>query len=138
MKKPLIDAFDKAKTNLEPMLQNSSEMQILRNKLEQLNIKSSNMKYNDFFKLISLKIGEVEQKALRERNKPAHGNRYLVHQYRGLSITTDALYTLFNRIVLKLTNAADCYIDYSTYGYPVRYIDEPLGGPEGDGRAAIV
>ncbi len=138
MKKPLIDAFDKAKTNLEPMLQNSSEMKILRSKLDQLNIKSSNMKYNEFFELISLKIGEVEQKALRERNKPAHGNRYLPHQYRGLSITTDALYTLFNRIVLKLTNAADCYIDYSTYGYPVRYIDEPLGGPEGDGRAAIV
>jgi hypothetical protein len=138
MKKPLIDAFDKAKTNLEPMLQDSSEMKILRSKLEQLNIKSSNMKYNEFFELISLKIGAVEQKAMRERNKPAHGNRYLPHQYRGLSITTDALYTLFNRIVLKLTNAADCYIDYSTYGYPVRYIDEPLGGPEGDGRAAIV
>jgi len=96
------------------------------------------MKYSEFFESILLKTGEVEQEALKERNNPAHGNRYLPNQYPGLSIITDALYTLFNRIVLKLTDAADCYIDYSSYGHPVRGIDEPLGGPEGDGRAAII
>jgi hypothetical protein len=138
MKPLLIEAFDNAHKKLELNLQISSEVKILRDKLSQLNDKSSNMKYDEFFELISLKNGKVEKAALRERNKPAHGTRYLPNQYRGLSITTDALYTLFNRIVLKLTDASDYYIDYSTYGYPVRYIDEPLGGPEGDGRAAIV
>ncbi len=134
----LIDAFDNANKKLEQNLQISSEIYILRNKLLQLNEKSSNMKYDEFFNLISLKNGKVEKAALKERNSPAHGTRYLPNQYPGLSITTDALYTLFNRIVLKLTDAADCYIDYSTYGHPVRHIDEPLGGPEGDGTPARV
>jgi hypothetical protein len=138
MKPLLIEAFDNAQKKLEENLQISSEVNILRNKLSQLNDKSSNMKYDDFFELISLKNGKVEKAALRERNKPAHGTRYLPDQYPGLSITTDALYTLFNRIVLKLTDASDYYIDYSTYGHPVRHIDEPLGGPEGDGKPAIV
>lgn len=89
------------------------------------------MKYDDFFDLIYLPIGDVERQALKQRNFPAHGRRYSPNQYAGLAITTDALYTLFNRIVLKLTNAADSYIDYSTYGHPVRDIDHPLGGPEG-------
>jgi|GEM_PF-2293857 len=138
MKPLLIEAFDNAHKKLEENLQISSEVKILKNKLSQLNDKSSNMKYDEFFELISLKNGNVEKAALRERNKPAHGTRYLPKQYRGLSITTDALYTLFNRIVLKLTDASDYYIDYSTYGHPVRHIDEPLGGPEGDGKPAIV
>ncbi|HAZ44645.1 MAG TPA: hypothetical protein DDW76_27030 [Cyanobacteria bacterium UBA11369] len=136
IKEPLLKAFDNATVNLDAVSQESAEVKILRRQLDNLNNKSSNMKYDEFFDLISLKIGEVEKKALRERNKPAHGSRYSSHQYHGLAMTTNALYTLFNRIVIKLTNAADCYIDYSTYGYPVRHIDHPLGGPDGDGCPA--
>ena len=133
IKEPLLKTFDDVIANLDEAIQESAEVKILRGKLGSLNEKSSNLKYKEFFNLISLKIGEVENAALRERNKPAHGSRYLSNQYPGLVMTTNALYTLFNRIVLKLTNAADCYIDYSTYDYPVRDIDHPLGGPEGDG-----
>ncbi|MEG4963052.1 MULTISPECIES: hypothetical protein [unclassified Microcoleus] len=133
IKEPLLKTFEDVTANLDEAIKKCAAINILRNKLGNLNDKSSNMKYDEFFNLISLKIGEVEKAALRERNKPAHGSRYLSDQYPGLVMTTNALYTLFNRIVLKLTNAADCYIDYSTYGYPVRDIDHPLGGPEGDG-----
>lgn len=133
IKEPLLKTFDDVTANLDEATKESAAINILRNKLGNLNDKSSNMKYDEFFNLISLKIGEVEKAALRERNRPAHGSRYSSNQYPGLAMTTNALYTLFNRIVLKLTNAADCYFDYSTYGYPVRDIDHPLGGPEGDG-----
>jgi len=133
IKAPLLKTFDDVTANLDEATKESAAINILRNKLGNLNDKSSNMKYEEFFDLISLNIGKVEKAALRERNRPAHGSRYSSNQYPGLAMTTNALYTLFNRIVLKLTNAADCYIDYSTYGYPVRDIDHPLGGPEGDG-----
>jgi hypothetical protein len=133
IKEPLLKTFEDVTANLDEATKESAAINILRNKLGSLNDKSSNMKYEEFFNLISLNIGKVENAALRERNKPAHGSRYSSNQYPGLVMTTNALYTLFNRIVLKLTNAADCYIDYSTYGYPVRDIDHPLGGPEGDG-----
>jgi hypothetical protein len=133
IKEPLLKTFDDVIANLDEATKESAAINILRNKLGNLNDKSSNMKYDEFFDLISLKIGKVEKAALKERNRPAHGSPYSSEQYPGLVMTTNALYTLFNRIVLKLTNAADCYIDYSTYGYPVRDIDHPLGGPEGDG-----
>ena len=136
IKEPLLKTFDDVTANLDEATKESAAINILRKKLDYLNEKSSNMKYEEFFDLISLKIGKVENAALRERNTPAHGSRYSSDQYPGLVMTTNALYTLFNRIVLKLTNAADCYIDYSTYGYPVRDIDRPLGGPEGDGCPA--
>jgi hypothetical protein len=136
IKEPLLKTFDDVTANLDEATKESAAINKLRNKLGSLNEKSSNMKYEEFFNLISLNIGEVEKAVLRERNTPAHGSRYSPDQYPGLVMTTNALYTLFNRIVLKLTNAADCYIDYSTYGYPVRDIDRPLGGPEGDGCPA--
>ena len=135
IKKPILESFDIA-ISLEPKIQEGNDIQILRRKLESLHTKSSNMQYEDFFEFISLKIGEVESYALNERNNPAHGYRYSPETYQDLIMTTDALYTLFNRIVLKITNASDFYIDYSTYEHPVRHIDEPLGGPEGDGCPA--
>jgi hypothetical protein len=135
IKKPILESFDTA-ISLEPKIQEGKDIQILRRKLENLHTKSSNMQYEDFFEFISLKIGEVESYALNERNNPAHGHRYSPETYQDLVMTTDALYTLFNRIVLKITNASDFYIDYSTYEHPVRHIDEPLGGPEGDGCPA--
>lgn len=136
IKEPLLKTFDDVTANLDESIKESAEIKILRNKLGNLNDKSSNMKYDEFFDLISLKIGKVENAGLKERNRAAHGSPYSSAQYPGLVMTTNALYTLFNRIVLKLTNAADCYIDYSTYGYPVRDIDHPLGGPDGDGCPA--
>jgi hypothetical protein len=110
----------------------------MRNKLDGLNQKSSNMKYKNFFDSLSLTIGDVEEKALRERNNPAHGFHYKESQYQDLMLTTNALYTLFNRLLLSITKASDCYIDYSTYGFPVRDLKDPLGGPEGDGKATKV
>jgi len=136
IKKPLIEGFDKIINSLDEGTIDSSRQKILRRKLEDLNKKSSNMQYEDFFDLLSLKVGNVELQALRERNKPAHGHHYKPSDYHKLSMTINALYALFNRLVLKMTNASDCYIDYSSYNYPVRDIDHPLGGPEGDGNPA--
>lgn len=135
VRKSLLDAFN----NTIPSLQSieSKNLEILKRKLEGLNKKSSNMQYEDFFDLLSLQVGKVELQALRERNKPAHGYRYKPSDYHKLSMTLSALYSLFNRLVLRITEANECYIDYSTYGHPVRYINCPLGGPEGDGKPAI-
>jgi len=137
IKKPLIETFDKIIDSLEEGSIDSKEKEILRRKLEDLNKKSSNMQYEEFFNLLNIKVGKVELQALRERNRPAHGHRYKPSEFHKLSMTINALYSLFNRLVLKMTNASDCYIDYSTYGYPVRDIEHPLGGPEGDGSPAI-
>lgn len=135
IKERLIECFNTIVDSLEEHIDNDAK-NILQRKLESLNDKSSNMKYPEFFDSLSLKVGDVEYAAIRERNNPAHGYQYKPSEYSKLPIITDALYTLFNRLVLKMTNASDCYIDYSTLGHPVRGIEEPLGGPNGDGKPA--
>ena len=112
----------------------SNNFENLKKKIEYLNDKSSNMKYPDFYDSLNLRTGDVEKKAIAERNKSAHGNRYQSSDYSQLPMKMNALYTLYNRLVLKITGASDYYIDYSTYGYPVKHIDEPLGGLEGNGK----
>ncbi len=111
---------------------------MLRNNLGGINNKSSGARYPEFFQLLDLPIDKVEQAALRERNKPAHGTEYDPAQYEALMATVQALHTLFNRIVLKLARCDLPYIDYSTYEHPVRALAEPLGGPNGDRQAAKV
>jgi hypothetical protein len=61
---------------------------------------------------------------------------HLSGDYRSLASSVRALQTMFNRCVLKITDGADRYIDYSTYGFPARLLADPLGGPEGDGIPA--
>jgi hypothetical protein len=136
-KEPLLTAFDEVVNNIDKVDDDEKSLEILRKKLENINYKSSNMQYDEFFSVLSLRVGDVEKAALQERNKPAHGHFYRDSDYQKLSMTINALYSLFNRLVIKMTDASDCYIDYSTYGYPVRPIDEPLGGPEGDGKPAF-
>jgi hypothetical protein len=129
--------FDEVMNNIDKVDSDEKSLEILRKKLENINYKSSNMQYDEFFSVLSLPVGEVEKAALQERNKPAHGHFYQDSDYQQLSITIGALYSLFNRLVIKMTDASDCYIDYSSYARPVRHIDEPLGGPEGDGKPAF-
>jgi hypothetical protein len=134
------EIFDKFDANLNALNEDdkinvdSNNFEKLKKKIEYLNDKSSNMKYPDFYDSLNLKTGDVEKKAIDERNKSAHGKRYQSSDYYRLPMKMNALYTLYNRLVLKITGASDCYIDYSAYGYPVRHIDEPLGGLEGDGK----
>jgi hypothetical protein len=137
VKSEIAKAFDQALGSLnndEQKCIDQDNLQILRNKIDGLNNKSSNMKYSEFYDFLNLRTGDVEKKAIGERNKSAHGNRYQSSDYYRLTMKMNALYTLYNRLVLKITGASDYYIDYSTHGYPVRHIDEPLGGREGDGK----
>ena len=116
----------------------ADDLKMLRNNLGGINNKSSGAKYPEFFRLLDLAVDQVEMAALRERNRPAHGTEYDPSQYVALKANVDALHTLFNRIVLKLAGCGRSYFDYSTYGHPVRNLADPLGGPQGDRKAATV
>lgn len=121
IKKPLTDAFDKIISSdeiissLDKKFIESKDLEILRRKLEYLNNKSSSMQYEEFFDLLPLQVGKVELQSLKERNKPAHGHRYRPSDYHKLSMTLGALYSLFNRLVLRITGASEHYIDYQGY-----------------------
>ncbi|MBE4753644.1 hypothetical protein G4177_36410 [Corallococcus sp. ZKHCc1 1396] len=130
------DPWDRAVAEIAPG-DRETALRIYSNKINQFNDKSGNMQWEDFFTQLKLPSGDVETSALRQRNGPAHGSRYR-GDYSVLAASVHALQALFNRCILRITDGADHYIDYSTYGFPTRRIEEPLGGPEGDGKPAKI
>lgn len=87
---------------------------------------------------LDLEFGEVEEAALSERNHPAHGRTYNGEKYQVLIRHCRAFQSLLNRLILASTEAAETYIDYSTDNFPERSIEQPLGGPNDDGKPAVL
>lgn len=92
----------------------------------------SNESMEFFFEELGLPIGPTEQSALRARNPMAHGSSALLDESRYQEMIDDTLAyrTLFNRILLKILDYDDAYIDYSTRGWPESPLEQPLAGRE--------
>jgi len=103
------------------------------NKIKASNNMGDNERYKTLFKEIKLDLAEVEEISIKERNKAIHGS-LKPKNYQKISNRTNAYYSLLNRLILKLLEYDGIYIDYSTYGFPSRNINEPLRGPENDGK----
>lgn len=95
------------------------------NKMSNAYNMTSNERIPTFFEEIGLNIGEVENEALKGRNRMAHGSSSQLDKELYL---TRSYQTLFHRILLKILGYTGNHIDYSTEGWPERHIDEPLGG----------
>ena len=95
-----------------------------------------NERFPRFFDEIGLSTDAVEAEAIRARNKAAHGGGFTPHQYQALADHARAYRGLIFRVILKLLDWDQSYVDYSTYGFPARPLAERLGGPEGDGKPA--
>jgi len=87
-----------------------------------------NEKMNFFFDEIGLKLGDIENAALKARNPMAHGNIEGDKPVNEKVMETRAYETLFHRILLKILHYDGKYIDYSSIGWPELHIDEPMRG----------
>lgn len=85
-------------------------------------------KHYRFFEANNLKYGKLENDVLKSRNKFAHGGKYLESDPRELIHIANAYMTLFHRALLSVIGYKGKYIDYSCIGFPVRDINEALGG----------
>jgi len=102
------------------------------NRIKTCNNISIRERHEVMFREIGLPIGKIEQSALKGRNVVVHG-ALKSKDYEEMLILTRAYYSLLNRLMLKILKYDGFYIDYSTFGYPCRKINEPLGGPKGNG-----
>jgi len=87
---------------------------------------SQRERWHKFFDALGLRTGPIEDRALKERNRPAHGIPYPEQEFTDAIRRVCELRTLCNRVLLKITNGSDTYIDYTTEGFPEREIGEPL------------
>ena len=97
----------------------------LAGKVSQLNSASVRTRNKRFLQALNLDSNELEEKAWMRRNSAAHcelaGDEEMVELMREIKI----LRGLFHRIVLRMTDAADKYVDYHSLGFPSRPVSEP-------------
>ena len=96
-----------------------SEKELLKNKINNINILPQQKLLEKLFNLLEIELTELESKTWKQRNIPAHGKRIEnnIEYIRGVKI----LRTLFNRLILKISNASEYYFDYYSLGSEESY-----------------
>jgi hypothetical protein len=78
-------------------------------------------------KAVGLEVGSKEDGAWKRRNDAAHG--LPIPEGRELAAIVDVhlLEVLFHRMLLRICNATDLYVDYASPNFPYRKLAEPAG-----------
>ncbi|MDF3626184.1 hypothetical protein [Brytella acorum] len=97
----------------------------LKDKLPTFNRIDQRQRLKDVMATLKLELGEDEDAAWRRRNKAAHGAP--IPQGQELEAIRDMklLRGLFQRLLLRITNAADQYIDYASPNHEHRPLSQP-------------
>ena len=77
---------------------------------------------------MKLEFGKSENTAWRRRNDAAHGRAIPRGSELEAIQDTKFLRGLFDRMLLKLVDASDSYIDYSSLNFPIRSLVEAPNG----------
>jgi hypothetical protein len=116
-------------SKIEEKLMNKEFRVAIVNKIKSSNQMSVRDRFTYFFKEIGLEVGDIENKAIKARNSPAHGGaKWDRESFEKMIQDSEAYQTLFNRVILKLLGYDKYYIDRSTDHGSQRRIDVPLGG----------
>ncbi len=119
-------------SQIKEKLKNIEGGEKIISKIENAFRKGINEKLNDFLQSIDIEIGKLEKDAINLRNKMAHSSRdYSKEENIHADLILSRAYeVLFNRIVLRLLNYNDYYIDYSVQNCPSKPIQKCAGVQE--------
>jgi hypothetical protein len=121
LSKAMKQALTSALESLPPTESVASDVtRRLSAKVDNLNAKSSGMRFPEFFAALELSVSPAETEALQERNRAAHGHKYTPDDHPRLNQSQRLLAIMFNRVTLKLGMKVHEYIDYATEGHPTR------------------
>jgi len=93
---------------------------LFQKKLENGNSAPQRIIAERFYNALGLELGDIENAAWDKRNDAAHGNELAPGSDIDQIRSTKVLRVILARIVLKLLNGSDRYIDYYTLGHPTR------------------
>jgi len=110
----------------------SDQWNAVMERMRHSNSIGSHERVRKFLEGVRLPIGDVETSLLRARHQYAHGAGLSGEPLEFLMVAKRGFETFLNRVILKMIGYNETYVDYSTFGFPVRQIDAPLGGPNGD------
>lgn len=125
------DEWKEVKAGFEELVETLSQTETLKNAKDKLtkirtgfsNLNSVSMTKQkmSFLDHLGLTHGEAEMEALKARNDAAHAND--TEDVKSLRAYR-ASHTLLARVLLKLLSVSVQYFDYSSFGYPVRPLEE--------------
>lgn len=102
------------------------EADSLKKRIQSLNHLAQPDRWATFFEAIGLTVGSVENQAMKERNRPAHGVAYTPNEFTDVLRKVRSLRVLCSRAILSLSSGADQYTDYCTVGFPERSLADPV------------
>lgn len=118
-KQPVLRYLDKLKLPLDLHGEFS-------NRINNANLAPRRVITERFFNLLGLELGEIENQAWKNRNDAAHGNVIEIEEQPLFIRRTRILKIILNRIILKITNGSDSYIDYFTLNYAIRDLEHSI------------
>lgn len=88
--------------------------ELLKNKINNINLLPQQKQLEKLCDLLNIELTKLESQTWKQRNIPAHGKKVEnnIDYIRGVKI----LRTLFNRLILKISNASEYYFDYYSLG----------------------
>lgn len=96
----------------------------LKEKLNDINKPPQRVILKSLLDAIGLELSSAENEAWKRRNDAAHGTPIPEGQELAAIRDMKLLRGLFNRMLLRMSNAADGYIDYTSLGLPIRRLHE--------------
>jgi hypothetical protein len=118
------DLREKIKITLDAATIPEELMPILRNKMEGLNQAPQSVMLRRLLDRLGLKVGDVETKALKRRNKAAHG--HLSRDHLEIILNNTTLRVLFHRMLGGVTHCSASYVDYYSLNFPTRALSNPI------------
>lgn len=103
-----------------------SEAKLLSLQIDNLNRAPQKVIMERFLNIFDIPLGILELSAWQQRNNAAHGNELVEGGHIDVIRESKILRIIFDRMILRMTNASDYYVDYYTPGFPVRRLTEPV------------
>jgi len=120
--------WERLKATLKPSIEQANIpdeiKEILVRKLATFNQVEQRALLKAVFASLGLQVSEEEDSAWRRRNKSAHGMPIPEGQEIDAIRDMKLLRGLFQRMLLRMTGAADQYIDYTSLNHPFRRLEE--------------
>lgn len=104
--------------------------ELLLQKIQNGNMAPQRVLAERFYSTLGLSLGTLETRAWDKRNNAAHGKEEADDSVIESIRSTKILRIILGRIIIRLTEGSDKYIDYYTFGHSVRNLSDPI--PEND------
>ncbi|MEB0043704.1 hypothetical protein, partial [Pseudomonas sp. MH10] len=103
-----------------------SEAKLLSQQIDNLNRAPQKVVMERFLDSLDIPLGALELSAWQQRNNAAHGNELVEDGHIDVIRGSKLLRIMFDRMILKMTNASDHYVDYYSPTFPVRRLTEAV------------